>query len=102
MKSITHGDGTEMDLVRNEMEFYETESLPVFENSSNITEAFKILIDIDKDLHNKILQYEPVNIEQLHFMLRTRGVKCSLSNLMRFLDEQVCKSFSIYSTIQDI
>jgi len=71
------------------MEFYETESLSTLENSSDITEAFMKLINIDKDLHNKILQYEPVNIEQLHSMLRTHGFKCKLSNLMSFLDQQV-------------
>lgn len=75
--------------ISKEMEFYETESLPALENSSDIKEAFTKLINVDKDLHNKILRYEPVNIEQLHTTLRSHGFKCKLSNFMNFLDEQV-------------
>jgi len=71
------------------MEFYETESSSVLENSSNIIEAFMKLINIDKALHNKILQYEPVNIDHLRCMLQTHGFKCNLPNLMNFLDQQV-------------
>lgn len=71
------------------MEFYETKQLSTLENSSDIKEAFTGLINVDKDLHNKILQYEPVNIKQLHTTLQSRGFKCKLSNLMNFLDEQV-------------
>ncbi|XP_020293075.1 uncharacterized protein LOC109859331 [Pseudomyrmex gracilis] len=78
--------------ISKEMEFYETESLPPQENSSDIAEAFTRLIDSDQDLYNKILRYEPVNIESLHCTLRTRGFKCKLSNLMSFLDEQ-CITF---------
>lgn len=85
------------DATSKEMQFYETESLPALENSSDITEAFTKLLETDKNLHNKILQYEPVNIEALHSTLRARGFKCKLSNLMSFLDEQVyfcfCKNF---------
>lgn len=78
------------------MELSETESLP--ENPSNIAEAFTGLLDVDKDLHNKILQYEPVNIKELHHTLRTHGFKCKLSNLMNFLDEQVCFLFLLCNT----
>lgn len=74
------------------MEFYETESLSVLKNSSDITEAFMRLIKIDKDLHNKILRYEPVNIEQLCSMLKIHGFKCKFSDLMSFLDQQ-CITF---------
>jgi len=77
------------DTISKEMEFYETESLPALENSLNIREAFMKLINLDKDLYNKILQYEPINIENLHSTLRTHGFKCNLPNLMNFLDEQV-------------
>lgn len=80
------------------MEFYETESLSALENSSDITEAFMKLINIDKDLHNKILRYEPVNIEQLRSTLRAHGFKCKLSNLMSFLDQQVRVSFFLSLT----
>ncbi|XP_072743274.1 uncharacterized protein [Anoplolepis gracilipes] len=80
------------DPIGKEIELSETESLP--ENLSNITEAFTELLDVDKDLHNKILQYEPVNIKELHQTLRTYGFKCKLSNLMNFLDEQ-CITFYI-------
>ncbi|GAB1861308.1 Structure-specific endonuclease subunit SLX4 [Camponotus japonicus] len=73
-----------------EMELSDTESLP--ENPSNITEAFTGLLNVDKDLHNKILQYEPVNIKELHHTLRTHGFKCKFSNLMDYLDEQ-CITF---------
>ncbi|EFN82168.1 hypothetical protein EAI_09567 [Harpegnathos saltator] len=78
--------------ISKEMEFYETESLPTLENSSDIKEAFTKLINIDKDLYNKILRYEPINIEQLHATLRLHGFKCKLSNFMNFLDEQ-CITF---------
>ncbi|KYN09881.1 Structure-specific endonuclease subunit SLX4 [Trachymyrmex cornetzi] len=77
-----------------EMEFYETESSSVLENSSNITEAFMKLINIDKALHNKILQYEPVNIDHLRCMLQTHGFKCKLPNLMNFLDQQCITFYS--------
>jgi len=72
-----------------EMQFYETESSPELGISSNITEAFAQLIEADKKLHNKILRYEPVDIEVLHSTLRAYGFRCKLSNLMNFLDEQV-------------
>ncbi|XP_070155029.1 uncharacterized protein MAL8P1.12 isoform X2 [Polyergus mexicanus] len=78
------------DPIGKEMELSETESL--LENPSNILEAFTGLLDVDKDLHNKILQYEPVNIKELHHTLRIHGFKCKLSNLMNFLDEQ-CITF---------
>ncbi|KAL6428122.1 hypothetical protein ACFW04_008470 [Cataglyphis niger] len=78
------------DPIGKEMELSETESL--LENPPNILEAFTGLLDVDKDLHNKILQYEPVNIKELHHTLRTHGFKCKLSNLMNFLDEQ-CITF---------
>jgi len=77
------------DIVSKEMEFYETESLPALENSLDIKEAFTKLINLDKDLYNKILQYEPINIENLHSTLRAHGFKYKLPNLMNFLDEQV-------------
>ncbi|XP_011871486.1 PREDICTED: uncharacterized protein LOC105564025 isoform X2 [Vollenhovia emeryi] len=84
--------------INKEMQFYETASSATLENSpgsphsSDITEAFMRLINIDKDLHNKILQYEPVDIEQLRSTLKTHGFKCKLSNLMSFLDQQ-CITF---------
>ncbi|EGI62403.1 Structure-specific endonuclease subunit SLX4, partial [Acromyrmex echinatior] len=77
-----------------EMEFYEIESSSVLENSSNITEAFMKLINIDKALYNKILQYEPVNIDHLRCMLQTHGFKCKLPNLMNFLDQQCITFYS--------
>ncbi|XP_077256158.1 uncharacterized protein LOC143894030 isoform X1 [Temnothorax americanus] len=86
--SVSSAKGT----INKEMQFYETASLSTLENSSDISEAFMKLINIDTDLYNKILQYEPVNIEQLRSMLQTRGFKCKLSNLMSFLDQQ-CITF---------
>jgi len=77
------------DTVNKEMEFYETESLPALENSLDIREAFTKLINLDKDLYNRILQYEPINIENLRSTLQAYGFKCKLPNLMNFLDEQV-------------
>ncbi|EZA47155.1 Structure-specific endonuclease subunit SLX4 [Ooceraea biroi] len=82
------------DRVSKEMEFYETESYPPLENSSDITKAFTKLINLDKALYNKILQYEPINIEELRSTLRTHGFKCKLPNLMSFLDEQ-CITFYV-------
>ncbi|XP_039301682.1 uncharacterized protein LOC105196345 [Solenopsis invicta] len=83
---------SEKETIYKEMEFYETMVLSPLEKPSNITEAFMKLINIDKDLHNKILRYEPVNIEQLRSTLRTHGFKCKLSDLMSFLDQQ-CITF---------
>lgn len=80
------------------MELSDTESLP--ENPSNITEAFTGLLNVDKDLYNKILQYEPVNIKELHHTLRTYGFKCKFSNLMDYLDEQVYFLFFLTYVIQ--
>lgn len=78
------------DAISREMEFYETESLEnSLENSSGIAEAFKTLINLDTDLYNRILQYEPIDIEQLRSTLKTHGFKCKLSNLMSYLDGQV-------------
>lgn len=77
------------DPIGKEIELSDTDDELLPENPSNITEAFTKLLDTDKDLHNKILQYEPVNIKELHHTLRTHGFKCKFSNLMDFLDEQV-------------
>ncbi|KAI4485857.1 hypothetical protein M0804_006346 [Polistes exclamans] len=60
----------------------------------NIKEAFSKLIEFNKDLHNKILQYEPLNIEWLHQMLKTGGFKCKINAVIDFLDEQ-CITFYI-------
>lgn len=82
------------------MQFYETVSLSTLENSSDITEAFIKLLNIDKDLHNRILRYEPVNIEQLRSTLQTHGFKCKLSNLMSFLDQQVYAFFFFFNFVK--
>lgn len=65
------------------------ENLIALSDCIGIKEAFSKLIEFNKDLHNKILQYEPLNIELLHHMLKTNGFKCKINSLIDFLDEQV-------------
>ncbi|XP_047350931.1 uncharacterized protein MAL8P1.12-like isoform X2 [Vespa velutina] len=65
------------------------ENLIALSDCDSIKEAFSKLIEFNKDLHNKILQYEPLNIELLHHMLKTNGFKCKINALIDFLDEQV-------------
>lgn len=68
------------------------ENLITLSDCVTIKEAFSKLIEFNKDLHNKILQYEPLNIELLHHMLKTNGFKCKINSLIDFLDEQ-CITF---------
>lgn len=51
--------------------------------------GFKNLLKQDQSLHQKILLYEPVWLESLKSMLKENGVKCSLHELMNYLDEKV-------------
>ncbi|KAI4502540.1 hypothetical protein M0802_002452 [Mischocyttarus mexicanus] len=64
------------------------------DDCDNIEEAFLKLIEFNKDLHNEILKYEPLNIELLHEMLKTGGFKCKINAVIDFLDEK-CITFYI-------
>ncbi|XP_034256910.1 uncharacterized protein LOC117654406 [Thrips palmi] len=46
----------------------------------------------DRELHQKVLEYEPIRIEQLQTDLLTKGFKCGIEALMTFLDER-CITF---------
>lgn len=78
-----------MDVIAEEMTFEEPDHANVAENLTTIREAFLRLIKSNKDLHNKILVYEPLCIESLHVQLKAEGLKCKMNALMDFLDEQV-------------
>lgn len=46
----------------------------------------------DKELHKKVLEYEPILIEKLQTDLRDKGFKFKMADLMTFLDEK-CVTF---------
>ncbi|XP_074115878.1 uncharacterized protein LOC141538366 [Cotesia typhae] len=60
----------------------------------SVKEAFGILLREDDDLHRKVLMYESLPLETLHGKIKDRGVKCSVSVLMDYLNEE-CISFYI-------
>ena len=63
-------------------------------SSITIKQAFNALLNDDKKLHNKVLTYEPLPLEQLHSIFKSRGFKCKLNDLMDFLDEEVGSNFN--------
>ncbi|XP_046740080.1 uncharacterized protein LOC124407705 [Diprion similis] len=73
-------------------DYNDSYTLSQFDNSDSLEGFFRKLIEVDKVLHNKILAYEPLILEELHATLKTQGLKCNLNSLMDFLDEQ-CITF---------
>lgn len=51
--------------------------------------GFKQLLKVNKDLHKKILCYEPIWIEDLKEYLKLQNVNISMQKLMTFLDDKV-------------
>lgn len=51
--------------------------------------SFKQLLKVNKDLHEKILCYEPIWIEELKECLKQYNVNISMQKLMTFLDDKV-------------
>ncbi|XP_015432837.1 PREDICTED: putative uncharacterized protein DDB_G0282133 [Dufourea novaeangliae] len=79
-------------IIDKETLFDESEPLTAINEALNIKNVFFKLIKDQKELHNKILTYEPLCIEFLHSMLKQEGFKCNMNTLMDFLDEQ-CITF---------
>jgi hypothetical protein len=46
-------------------------------------------ITSDPNLHQKVLLYEPIWVEQLHADLKANNLKFKMNELMDYLDEQV-------------
>lgn len=51
--------------------------------------GFKQLLAVNKDLHNKILCYEPIWIEDLKENLKQHNVSIGMQKLQTFLDDKV-------------
>ncbi|XP_066286111.1 uncharacterized protein [Branchiostoma lanceolatum] len=51
----------------------------------------------NKELYQKILQYEPIDAENLQQTLKSAGIRCSKNQLLDFLDEQ-CITFILPSS----
>jgi hypothetical protein len=60
----------------------------------DLYKTFKDMILADRDLHLRILRYEPIKFEDLEVMAAERGVKVRglKTHLRHFLDEQVSPS----------
>lgn len=52
------------------------------------------MIVSNSDLHRKVLQYEPIFVEDLHAVLKSNKIKCSIQALLDVLDDLV--SFVIF------
>ncbi|XP_024936852.1 uncharacterized protein LOC107263716 isoform X4 [Cephus cinctus] len=85
-------DKSNCSMIAEERLFNESETTTQVKTSMSIQDAFRKLINVDRELHNKVLMYEPLLLESLHAMLKNQGVKCKLNTLMDFLDEQ-CIAF---------
>nr|XP_034173541.1 structure-specific endonuclease subunit SLX4 [Osmia lignaria]XP_034173542.1 structure-specific endonuclease subunit SLX4 [Osmia lignaria]XP_034173543.1 structure-specific endonuclease subunit SLX4 [Osmia lignaria]XP_034173544.1 structure-specific endonuclease subunit SLX4 [Osmia lignaria] len=84
-------------IIDEEKQFDELESMTSVDNTKNIKNILLQLINTDKELHNKILAYEPLCIESLHSLLKAEGFKCKVNTVMDFLDEQ-CITFYFKET----
>ncbi|PNF37205.1 hypothetical protein B7P43_G00493 [Cryptotermes secundus] len=58
----------------------------------NLAAAVHSFITDDPNLHQKVLLYEPVLLEQLHANLKANNLKLKMNELMDYLDEQ-CITF---------
>lgn len=56
---------------------------------ASIEIGFKQLIELNEDLHKKILCYEPIWIEDLKEDLKQYNVNISMQKLITFLDDKV-------------
>jgi predicted esterase YcpF (UPF0227 family) len=62
--------------------------------------AVHSFITSDPDLHQKVLLYEPIWIEQLHANLKANNLKFKMNELMDYLDEQVREQIPHYIGIE--
>jgi hypothetical protein len=65
-------------------------------SSADLATAVHNFITSDPDLHQKVLLYEPIWIEQLHADLKANNFKLKMNQLMDYLDEQVRKHYIIF------
>lgn len=86
-------------IINEEMQFDDIELSPTKDNATCIKDAFLKLLNVNKELHNKILTYEPLCINSLHAILKTSGFVCKINTLMDFLDEQ-CITFYVQDAKQ--
>ncbi|XP_032219956.2 uncharacterized protein LOC5519269 [Nematostella vectensis] len=62
-------------------------------NSDDLKQTLLKYMTGDRDLHFKILTYQPMQVVHLHEQIKSDGIKCPISKLVDFLDEQ-CISFT--------
>lgn len=74
---------------------YDSYTLSQSDECESLESAFRKLIKLDKNWHNKILSYEPLVLEELHSTLKTQGLNCKQIALMDFLDKHVGKNFRL-------
>ncbi|CAL7946215.1 unnamed protein product [Xylocopa violacea] len=86
-----------INIIDEEKQFNGPEFTSTIDSVLNIKDMFLKLLTVRKELHNKILAYQPVCINSLHSMLKTEGFKCKMNTLMNFLDEQ-CITFYVQDT----
>jgi hypothetical protein len=68
-------------------------------SSADLATAVHNFIINDPNLHQKVLLYEPIWVEQLHADLKANNLRFKLHKLMDYLDEQVRKKwiFAVYN-----
>lgn len=62
-------------------------------NKVSLDTAFRNLLRENESLHQQILLYEPIWLESLKTRLKEYGAKCSMSELMNYLDEKVVRFY---------
>lgn len=58
-------------------------------NKVSLDTAFRNVLQEHTSLHEKILLYEPVWLESMKLILKDHGARCSMNELMNYLDEKV-------------
>ncbi|XP_045129212.1 structure-specific endonuclease subunit SLX4-like isoform X6 [Portunus trituberculatus] len=54
---------------------------------ADLTSQMREMIVNNSDLHRKVLQYEPIFVEDLHAILKSNKIKCSIQALLDVLDD---------------
>lgn len=62
-------------------------------SSADLATTVHNFIIRDPNLHQKVLLYEPIWVEQLHADLKANNLRFKLHQLMDYLDEQVRKNW---------
>ncbi|CAK9800106.1 Structure-specific endonuclease subunit SLX4 [Anthophora plagiata] len=86
-----------INIIDEEKQYDEQEAMSVANNVPDIKDVFSKLLTVNRELHDKILTYEPLCINSLHSMLKAEGFRCKMNTLMDFLDEQ-CITFYCQET----